>query len=423
MKKAPECLCIAIVSSVFFFCCYKEQETATSDGIAVRDADIVEKPDLFSLEVVEESPRDASQEPFSFLFGLNIYHTSPKYWSDEAIPDVLEQVAICKGHDTIKAVRFFLPTLGDAPFLWQTEWLETTYKFISQALVSGRFDQIHIVVGYGLQYHLSEDIASLLPDSPNAYIKAVASSVEEQVRHVSHFSNPYGTRICWQIENELDISHRHEARPNREGFPWSDRSFVHELEKDLENAVIRGTNHDDPCIYVTLTPLSVTSQDIYPWEDNDWKERLDFVGLHYYPFGIVEVLPYLRDLIERSIKDVITGHGLPVMITEFGMRAATDESGVVVSGAEESRLWLREMVDLVRRLAASKEPVLGLFYFKWDDADAESEEACGYQGFMGFLKLGGQWFGHQEKIYPPELGGCPGPLACWCEYIAGGNEQ
>ena len=400
----------------------KGEKVEVDKGLMVEANEVVVVADSVTEDLDEEVPVTRPDKPTLPLFGINLYHTTPNYWSEVAIPHVIEEVASCKGHNNIKSLRFFLPTLGDAPFDWQTRWLDTTYEFIREALWSGKFEQVHIVVGYGLDYHLSEDIASLLPDSPHIYVEAVSRTVEQQVRHVISLPNPYGTQICWQIENELDIAYRHEARPNREGFPWSDRSFIRELEKGLQKAVLEGTDYSDPCIYITMTPLSLGSRDIYPWEDSDFKGMIDFVGLHYYPFGGADVVSYMRDLIEGSIREIITTHNLPVMITEFGMRALTDDDGVVISGAEESRLWLREMISMVRNLKASREPVLGLLYFKWDDADPESEEACGYQGFMGFFKLGGEWFNHQEKVYPPERGECPGPLACWCEHIGRDTE-
>ncbi len=354
----------------------------------------------------------------SFGFGVNLYHTSPAFWPREAVGPVVGEVSRCAGYASLRSLRFFLPTLGREPHPWQSEWEAMTYDFIQTASRSDRIPDLAIAVGYGLDYHLSPDLAQALPDRPKDYIRGVAEAVEHQVRRTKDLTRGTSVNVCWQIENELDIAHLQGSRPGRKGAPWSDPWFARDLLVALQQAVERGWAEADPCLFVTMTPLVPGSKvSVYPWDLESWARSIDFVGLHYYPFGSGEVAEEVSGLITASILQIIETTRRPVLITEFGIQMTYSESGEV-KDPDYAVFWMKELAEIVRDLKEAGKPILGLQYFKFDDADASTEAACGYQGYMGFYRLGGTWFGHESKRFPPGAA-YPDPWSAWCEIAAG----
>lgn len=360
--------------------------------------------------LLEVGNPEARQRP---LFGINLYHTSPVFWPASSVEDVIDEVISCKNIGYTEVIRFFLPTVGAEATDWQEEWLQTTFDFIEAALSHTELKEVHVVLGYGLDYHLSQDISKLLPDEPASYIESVSAVVAEQVSRVLALNDVAKSKVCWQLENELDIAAVQKARPNRGGYPWTERGFVSSLILALLDAVKRSTGQYDPCVFVTLSPLALGSNDIYPWEASRFREALDFVGLHIYPFGEGDLAEHMLELVRQTLFESHEKYDIPIMVTEFGIQARAEPDGFVQSQAEQVRFWIKNMADITWHLHDAG--VRGLLYFKWDDADNAAEEACGYQGFMGFYKFGGPWYGHAEKRFLNQDGGCSGPFTCWCE--------
>lgn len=345
-----------------------------------------------------------------FSFGLNIYETSPIFWPKDSIGEVIDKVLSCNN----KTLRFFLPTLGENPLVWQRDWEAETFEFIRLASDKA-VPNIIIVVGYGLSYHISNDLAELLPIKRDEYIEAIHDAVLLQVSYVR--SLIASSNICWQIENELDIAHYQTTRAGHGSQIWGDKSFIHRLLQRLRDAVQEGwgSGNEGTCILVTYTPLSFGSRDVYPWDDSEWAAAIDFIGLHYYPLVSAFSVEWI-ELVRENVLTMIRRFQRPVMITETGIQAM-EQGLLVLTPASDIIAWIRAMTTMASSFREDGWPFLGLLYFKFNDANAASEDACGTQGYMGFFGNGGDWFGHHEKLFQSDAE-CIGPWACWCEELA-----